>query len=188
LAVAALVAALVGVSFFLRSGHLDFQNSADRHLTQNFGDFLDQFSHEPQAAQSVLLRKYDGNIVDSSDAVRLVGYQPSALRAPPQGYSRQAAYVLKMPCCVCTETIYRRADGQLLAVFEHEKEQPSWFGDRTRIEVRCNDKPTSIVQLKGQLAVTWKQQRRYITVIGARDVEEVTRLVEHLGDTPSLSS
>ncbi|MFV1965053.1 MAG: hypothetical protein ACC628_06490 [Pirellulaceae bacterium] len=86
-----------------------------------------------------------------------------------------------MPCCVCIETVFRRNDGgKLLAVFEHAEAQPMWFGDGPQIKAYCNGKPTRIVQRDGQLVVSWKQDQRYVTVIGMRDVEEVTRLMAHL--------
>ncbi|MFV1966591.1 MAG: anti-sigma factor [Pirellulaceae bacterium] len=178
--IAAAVLVLLGVTFLPRGDESPSHSSADRHLAVNFGGFLDQFSRDPHIAQKGLLRNFSGKSINSADAIRLVGYQPSALKTPPQGYLLQNVYVLKMPCCVCIEAVYRRDDGKLLAIFEHAEEQPIWFGERPRIEAHCNDKPTSIVQLEDQLAVSWKQDRRHITVVGVRDVEEVTQLMAHL--------
>jgi hypothetical protein len=35
------------------------------------------------------------------------------------------------------------------------------------------------VQVDGCLAATWQQEQRHITVIGAKDIDEVKRLVMH---------
>jgi hypothetical protein len=42
------------------------------------------------------------------------------------------------------------------------------------------------VQVDGCLAATWQQQRRHITVIGAKDIEEVDRLVAHFDQQSGL--
>ena len=67
----------------------------------------------------------------------------------------------------------------MLCVFEHDSDQPVWFGDRPTSSKMFSGKPTRLVQVDGCLAATWQQERRHITVIGAKDVDEVTRLVAH---------
>jgi hypothetical protein len=84
-----------------------------------------------------------------------------------------------MPCCRCFEACYHRKDGGMLCVFEHENDQPVWFGNRPMSSKVCSGKPTRLVQVDHCLAATWQQQQRHITVIGAKDVEEVARLVAH---------
>ena len=70
----------------------------------------------------------------------------------------------------------------MLCVFEHDDDQPLWFGDRPTSSKVFFGKPTRLVQVDGCLAATWQQERRHITVIGAKDVEEVTRLVAHFSE------
>jgi hypothetical protein len=68
----------------------------------------------------------------------------------------------------------------VLVLFEHSEKQTEWFGDRPRIEAYCHGKATNLVQLPRQLAATWKCGRRYLTVIGAQNVEQVAQLVAFL--------
>ena len=67
----------------------------------------------------------------------------------------------------------------MVCVFEHDIDQAAWFGERPQSFVVCGGQTTRIVQLNGSVAATWQRGRRHITVIGAKDVDEVTRLVEH---------
>jgi hypothetical protein len=47
--------------------------------------------------------------------------------------------------------------------------------------------PTRLVQVDGCLAASWQQQSRHVTVIGAKDMDEMTRLVAHFNQpAPAL--
>lgn len=67
----------------------------------------------------------------------------------------------------------------MLCVFEHDEDEPVWFGDRPISFEVYSGKPTRVVQIGGGLAATWQQRRRHITVIGAKDIAEVSLLVAH---------
>lgn len=71
------------------------------------------------------------------------------------------------------------------AVFEHADDQFAWFGGRPLIETRCNGRPASLVQVQNRLAASWQRQGRFITVVGAHDVEEALELVAFLDDQPT---
>jgi anti-sigma factor RsiW len=177
---AAAATLLIAVGF---GAYFNWPPSMDRHdkqLAATFGKFLNHFESDPQAAEQVLLASYEGEEVDLPAAAKAIGYQPAVARGLPPGYRVDAVYVLNMPCCKCTQIVCRRDGGGQIAVFEHEVDQPVWFGDRPAIEGRCCDKPTRIVEVDNNLlAATWRSDNRYITVIGARDVEEITQLVSH---------
>ena len=64
-----------------------------------------------------------------------------------------------------------------MAVFEHDTARPGWFGDRATVECLCDGVPTSITQVNDKLAATWKDEKRYMTIIGARDLNEVTEFI-----------
>jgi len=183
LAVAATVLLVVGAGVgtyytWLSAGHPNDQ------LAATFDAFLAQFDENPQAAQQVLLANYDGQKADFPTATRLVGYEPATERRLPPDYVVEAVYVLDMPCCKCTQTICRREDNERLVIFEHDIDQPMWFGSRPAIEARCCGKPTRIVEMdSGLLAATWPSNKRHLTVIGAHDVEEVARIVAHFERT-----
>lgn len=176
-AVLIVVAGLTIAAYYVwtsRAGH------HDALLTANFDAFLSRFERTPEAAEQVLLTSYEGQEMDVPAAARLVGYQPAVARQLPSGYSVEAVYVLDMPCCKCPQAMCRRRDGGLIAVFEHDEDQPAWFGDRPAIEVQCSGKLTRIVEVDNDLlAATWKSDARVLTIVGARDIEEVTRLVAH---------
>ncbi len=174
---AALILVMISVGLLVRwnnSGEHDHERAA---LIANFGHYLRQFKQDPDQAQQVLLANYDGRAVELDEAARAVRYRPVAPETLPNGLVRDRVYLLKMPCCLCTQAIYRDQSGSRLAVFEHVDDQPVWFGDRPVISTQCQGVPTSLVQVDDCLAATWKRQGRFITVIGLRDVDEVSRVV-----------
>ena len=155
-----------------------------QHLSEHFGVFLDSFEKTPDEAQRHLLTSFTGVPVEIPDAIRELKYRPVVAAGLPIEYEADQAYLLNLPCCRCLEACYRRKDGGMMCVFEHDIDQPAWFGERSQSSVMCCGQNTRIVQLNGSVAATWQRGRRHITVIGAKDVEEVTRIVEHFERSP----
>lgn len=180
-AVAALL--LVGLSWIAFT-----QWHAHEHhdLAENFGHFLDTFEQAPDEAQQELVEHYSGQPIEIADAIRELKYRPVVADGLPAEYEPAQAYLLKMPCCRCLQACYHRKNGGMLCVFEHDIDQSVWFGDRPASSKVCAGKPTRLVQVDSSLAATWQQQRRHITVIGAKDVEEVARLVAHFDQQRGL--
>ncbi len=184
LAVAATVLIAAGLGVGAYYGWFSMARHHDEQLAANFDAFLTQFEQDPQAAQQVLLANYNGQQVDLCTAATLVGHQPAIAPGLPPGYIVDAVYVLDMPCCKCTQVICRCEGNGRLAIFEHDVDQPVWFRGRPAIDARCCGKPTRIVEMDGGLlAATWPSNKRYLTVIGAHDVEEVARIVAHFERT-----
>lgn len=173
-AVAALL--LVGLSWI---AFTQWRAHEHHHLTENFGHFLDTFEQAPDEAQQELVKDYSGVPIEIPDATRELKYRPVVADGLPAEYEPAQAYLLKMPCCRCLQACYRRKNGGMLCVFEHDDDQPLWFGDRPASSKMFSGKSTRLVQVDGCLAATWQQERRHITVIGAKDADEVARLVEH---------
>jgi hypothetical protein len=178
LATAALVLIAVSAAFFA----LVSRQPPDAHheMADLFDQYLERFERQPDTAQEILLARYDGQLVTPQQAFVAVKFTPNAPETLPDGFSRSAMYVLKMPCCTCTQTIYKNDDGRVLAVFEHSEQQRSWFGARPQITGQCHGKETCLVQLQSELAACWKCGPRHVTVVGARDMEEVSALVHYL--------
>ncbi|MGD9722640.1 MAG: anti-sigma factor [Pirellulales bacterium] len=151
-----------------------------REMAETFGEYLDRFQQQPENAQEVLLTRYQGRLVEPQQAAGEAKFNPNAPDKLPQGFSRAAMYVLGMPCCTCTQTIYKDGHGNVLALFEHTDQQRSWFGERPTITAQCHGKSTCIVQLQGELAACWQCGPRHLTIVGARDVEQVSELVAYL--------
>jgi len=155
-------------------------NSAEHHhFAMNFSDYLEEFSDRPEDAQQLLLAKYEGRPTTLQEATNTLGYKPAAAQGLPPGYSVEKVYMLKMPCCTCAQVICKNKAGHSVAIFEHEIAQPVWFGERPTVECTCHNKPTSTTQVGDQLAATWKQGKRHITIIGASDLGEVTEFVAY---------
>lgn len=167
--------ALVAVGW---SGYKSWVDVRDhQQFTAVFGQYLDEFQRDPQAAQQVLLTNYRGQLMDAEQAVQSVGYRPVVADGLPDGYSAESTYVMKMPCCTCVQCNCRRSDGTMFAIFEHDGKEPEWFGDRPENESICGGKNCTLVGLDDHFAASWKVGKRYLTVIGARDTEEVAQLV-----------
>lgn len=153
-------------------------------LAADFEDYFEHFAENPATAQNVLLAKYEGGAVDLVQATRHLGYKPAVAVGLPKRYSLVAMYVLKMPCCTCVQSICRRDDGRVFAIFEHDEEQQIGLGDRPRVETQCKGCPCSVVQADRGLVASWKADKRQFTVVGARDLEDVSDLITHFQNTP----
>ncbi|MDC0936959.1 zf-HC2 domain-containing protein [Pirellulales bacterium] len=146
-------------------------------MAADFDVYLAKFAVDPVQANETLFATYDGQPITVEAAEKHLGYVPLASHRAPAGFSVEQTFALDMPCCRCSLSVCRRSDGSVMTVLEHLDPQPIWFGKRSRIECLCDGKPTSVVQFDGQLAASWRQDKRHITIIGARDLEEVTQMV-----------
>ena len=146
-------------------------------LAVNMQRILAQFSEDPVKVVDTLSEEYAGRKVSFDDAEKLLGYRPAAQRLSAGGYRLTSTHVLNMPCCKCSASIVSRIDGSKFLIFEHNEEQPMWFGDAPSVVAKCGQKSCRCIQLPQQLAVTWSEGKRNVTVIGAASIDEVPRLV-----------
>lgn len=173
LAATVLVAVSVGVA-----GYRSLFPSGEHHqFMAVFGEYLDRFKSDPHDAQSFLLAQYQHQSVQPEAVVDRVGYRPVVADGLPGDYSVVSTHVMKMPCCTCVQCLCQRADGTTLAIFEHDDEEIQWFGARPSVNVTCQSKQCALVELPSSMAASWKSGKRHITVIGAKDVGEVDKLV-----------
>lgn len=147
------------------------------HLAENFGSFLDEFENRPDKAQQILLVNYEGRPTTLREAADVLGYEPVVAKGLPAGCSLEKVYLLKMPCCTCAQVVCRNEKGHSIAIFEHDSDQPMWFGSRPTAERLCHDISTSVVQVGNRFAATWQDGKRFLTIIGAADLDEVTDFV-----------
>lgn len=150
----------------------------DDHMAVNFNRFLDQFSSDPESAQKTFLAAYEHETVPLEIAREKLGYVPSATTTLPNGFKLESVNVMKMPCCTCVQCVYTDGDTSL-AVFEHDVEQRVWFGKRDAVTCPCKGRKTTIIPFNGQMAASWNNGKRHLTVIGAKDMEQVVELVTH---------
>jgi anti-sigma factor RsiW len=150
-------------------------------MAADFVDYLEHFASNPQTAHNVLLAKYDGQKVNVTEATKQLGYRPVVADGLPQGYSLEAMYVMEMPCCTCVQSVCRRSDGKVFALFEHDEAQPVWYGNCSRIETQCDGRSCSLIQADRTLVASWKTDNRQLTVVGADDLDEIADLMDHFG-------
>lgn len=177
-AMAALLLIGLALGFYVKKTW--FGHGHGDHLAANFGSYLETFQHDPVQAQQILIANYDGNATTLEEITRRVKYRPAVADGLPEGYTMDSLYLLKMPCCICPQAVLKGDDGNVLAVFEHDTDQPIWFGNRPMVKCRCAGKPTNIVEIDGKLAASYKSGSRYVTLVGLRDLDEATRLIGHL--------
>lgn len=152
---------------------------AHKHAAINLGPFLDVFERSPQDAQELLITTYAGRRVGFDEAVKELMYRPITADGLPTDYELSEANLLQMPCCKCLEACYRRKGGGMLCIFEHERNQFVRFGDRDVSSTVCVGNPTRVVQMAVLLTATWQQNDRFITVVGAEGIDELSRLMHH---------
>jgi hypothetical protein len=150
---------------------------AHDRMAVNLSHFVTQFASDPEGAQHELQSQYASRPIQPADAIRLVNYTPAAPEQLADGLLRKQMYLVEMPCCKCVQSIYCRADGSSVAVFEHVADDPASLGDHPTIHANCSGKDVCLVQCSGQLAATWKDKNRYITLVGAKDLEDASRLI-----------
>lgn len=182
-AIAATILVAIGIGVFGYYQWSSQHTHEDQHLAINFAHYLEEFDESPDEAQQVLLAKYEGRETTLTEATEALGYEPLAAKRLPPEYFVEKTYLLKMPCCTCAQVMCKNEAGQSIAIFEHDIDQPVWFGDRPSEDYLCHDIPTNVVQVTDRLAATWKEGKRYITIIGATDLEEVTAFVGHFNET-----
>ena len=174
----------LAVSNMRNSGRDEHEQAGAGHvhdsLAVDFGEFFQSAQSNPKSAIGRLVAKYQGKELDRTATIDYLGYEPALFQSLPVGFTRTSTHVLNMPCCRCSATICQRQDGTSLFVFEHKDEQPVWFGSASSIETKCAGKPCRIVESAGNLAVTWKNKGRQLTLIGAKDITEVSKWIESL--------
>jgi hypothetical protein len=175
IALAATILVAVGIGVVAYNSW--FSDGVHDHLAMNFAEYLKDFRQSPEAAQQILLANYNGRPITLNEATTTLGYEPLAAKGLPQGYSFDKAYLLDMPCCTCAQIVCKNKEGESIAIFEHDIDQPVWFGDRPTVDCLCHDVPTSVIQFGDRLAATWKEGERHVTIIGATDLDEVTEFV-----------
>ena len=182
LAVAAAILLLVSAWRYVAPDRHQSAGSGHDHaaLAVDFAEVFRCARTEPQLALAKLSSKYDGRELSAQETTQYLGYEPALLKGVPDGFTRVSTHVLNMPCCKCSATICARGDGTSLIVFEHKDEQPVWFGDATSIETQCAGMACKIVESAGQLAVSWRNQDRQLTLVGADDVAEINQWVAAL--------
>lgn len=182
-----LVAALLLVA--IGFGIWGWESHQSRHLEMNFDGFLTRFADDPHRAEQLLVFQYQGKAVNFDQAVEELRYRPAVVDHMPGGYQLVSANLLKMPCCQCLQATFKGPTGKPICVFEHDLDQPVWFGNRACVDAVCGGKKCRLIQVDGTIAATWQRARRFITVIGPQNLDEMVKLITQLDkDPPSVPS
>jgi hypothetical protein len=169
-------AAMIGIVLWNVLPHDDHEHAA---MVEAFDEFLTAYAAGSRDAPSGLLARFGGERVDAAGAGRVL--KRPTLAPTALGQHRLAArYAIKMPCCDCVQTVYSVGDQPSLVVFEHEKEQVDWFGSRPRIRAACGQRSCCLIELPGSLAASWQTNGHFVTVVGIKDVAELTTLIDAL--------
>jgi hypothetical protein len=175
------VAASLLVGFF--GWPLLHPRSAQAQMGVDLSRYVQEFRSDPASAERLLRQEYASQAIEPADAIRLVSYKPLAPEKLSDAVVRTETYLFEMPCCKCIQTLYRRPDGGALAVFEHVADEPASLGQHSTIHTKCAHKDVCVVECDGQLAVTWKDGKRFVTLVGVKDLDEANQLVPALADS-----
>lgn len=178
---AMIVAATVAAALLVWLGS-EYWGGPARHelMAADFAHYVENLQDNPEAAQRKLLHQFNGSEIDPAVTAQTVSYQPAAARTLPPEYTLESVYALKMPCCDCLQTVCRRSDGSRIAIFEYAEEQSATYGDARQTMMQCRNQSCCLVNLSDQLAVTWNDGGRQITVAGIRDQSEIETLIAWL--------
>jgi hypothetical protein len=151
-----------------------------RQMVVSFNRFLDNYLAGDEQATAILPDQFRGQAVDLSGAADFLKRPSVAKPTLLSKHQVKQRMALKMPCCDCVQTSYTCDGRNSLVVFEHTEEQKDWYANRPQIQAECAGKACCLVELGNHLVATWPIERGYVTVVGAKDVSEVTALVEEL--------
>lgn len=176
---------VIAVALFVTAGVIfviqqSGQNGHDEHLAVNFDQFLTEFPKSAERAQELLHANYPSELLDVDEAALQLKYRPAVANALPDGYTLDSVHLVRMPCCLCVEALCTAPDGTRLAVLEHAIDQPVWFGERPSKQCDCDGRKARLVRYGEQYAATWQSAKRFLTIIGIRDEDELGRLMQHL--------
>lgn len=141
---------------------------------------MEQVAFEINSAgtTNLLLEKFGGNEVSFDDAITQVGYRPIASKGLPPGYQIESVQKLDMPCCECIQTACLKPDKSRLFVFEHKK-NVHWFEGRKKHQSEFCGKTCEVIKFDDHLAVTWRKDARYITLVGVSDDQEIELIISN---------
>ncbi len=176
---ASVLLAVGGIAWMSQINIEDADHIARNHssLAVDFQPVIEFASTDPAKALGGLVEKYHGKQLSDIETIKYLGYKPSASKSVPSGFKLVSTHVLDMPCCKCVASICQRENGSSLIVFEHKDEQPLWFGEKSSKVERCAGVECRIVEMAGNLAVSWRKGERQFTMIGAADREEVDKWI-----------
>lgn len=178
---AATILLAAGIGWWLASGARHLHD--EEVFASHFAEYVQEFRSDPANAQEQFLARFENHLVAPDEAVTLVGYTPAVTRGVPEGYRLVSTHVVTMPCCTCVQSLCRRSDGTMLAIFEHADQNASHdfpnadFGDHPCVSAKCRGRDCCLMDIDDQLAATWKDGPRHITLVGINDLEEVDTFV-----------
>lgn len=157
-----------------------WQQRHSHHLEMNFDGFLTTFTQDVKEAEQRLISQYQGKPVSFEQAVEVLRYRPAVVDHMPADYRLISANLLTMPCCQCLEATFKGPNGNPVCIFEHDLDQPVWFGNRASIDTICCGKKCRLIQVDGTVAATWKRADRFLTIIGPQNLDEMVKLIAQL--------
>ncbi len=154
------------------------QPAGDHHrMDADLARFVDVFQRDPDEAQRTLQSQYTSRLVEPNSPFSLVNYQSVAPDELPGGFRRESIRVFDMPCCKCVQTLYAAPGRAPLALFEHVKEESDWFATMPSITATCCGQAVKLVQCGDALCAAWKGAGRFMTIVGAGSVEELSQVI-----------
>lgn len=157
----------VGIGWFGYQSWYGSHYHHDDNFAVEFKNYLKEFRRNPDAAQQILLAKYESHPVSPEQAIQRIGYRPAIADGLPEGYRLVSTHVMKMPCCHCMQSLCKRSDGSTLVIFEHGGE-------------RCRNHECCMVEIDDQIATTWKFGTRHMTLIGVQNDSEIKQMTTWL--------
>jgi anti-sigma factor RsiW len=176
----AIALALVGLALVGIQGRGGPRRGLRPHFTLN--DLIEGPLHGSAETHPNGAVQFDRRDTGLAEAARLVGYQPLIADGLPEEYTLVSTTVLAAPGCTCVECACSRKDGTTLAIIEHEAVGDEWFGERPVTTCQCGETSCQVAEVGETLAATWRVGERSMTVVGARDRQELERLVAWFDD------
>ncbi len=157
----------------------------------DFSDVINKLVDQPALAFETLSRNYEGQEVSAVEARKLLGYEPTILRALPRDTQLVSSRVLKLPVCTCKDgqcqcgpggcncsvCLCQRKDGSQFVLIEHCDSQQVTFASVLTKEVQEGARRFKIMGQGNHLAASWSIDNHRLTAIGIRDEAEAAQLI-----------
>lgn len=154
-----------------------FGGSSAQVADQAFQQYVERFQRDPEAAGRWLLADYRARPLDLASAELRGGFRPVVAGGLPTGYTLESAHLVEMPGGPCVHAVCRRSDGSALAVFERVPKADEKAGGCVCGDDCCDGSQCQMHQINETLTVCQPCGNHFVTLVGARNVQEAGRLV-----------
>jgi hypothetical protein len=123
-----------------------------------------------------LVSAREGEPVSLQEAAHRVGFRVLGVSDLPEGCCMQGCCLCKAGCCDLVQCKFL-CRGEPVLLVQGGSEHHVRYDHRPTVEMQVNGKPARLIQCDGCLACCWKAKGTVLTLIGPRELSQLSQLV-----------